>query len=199
MKKLLFSLILLLVPVTVFAIEGTVNLNCSPTSAFPGDAINCTIAGDVSDGSVTDFSGTVTLSDNLEFVNTCSMSEGWKGTCDKGIFSLDASKSASDSFEIASFNIKLKSDATTSGTVTLKTTKFGDIKNVADQTKNINLSTSTNEVDTSNGTLDQEDTSGDVKNPETGSNIPFIIIGSCSLGAIIVYEIVTRKKKLHKI
>ncbi len=198
MKKLLFSLILLLVPVTVFAIEGTVNLNCSPTSAFPGDAINCTIAGDVSDGSVTDFSGTVTLSDNLEFVSGAA-SEGWTGTSDKGIFSLKTSKSASDSFEIASFNIKLKSDATTNGTVTLKTTKFGDIKNVADQTKNINLSTSTNEVDTSNGTLDQEDTSGDVKNPDTGSNIPFIIIGSCSLGAIIVYEVVTRKKKLHKI
>lgn len=198
MKKVLFSLILLLVPVTVFAIEGTVNLNCSPTSAFPGDAINCTIAGDVSDGSVTDFSGTVTLSDNLEFVSGAA-SEGWTGTSDKGIFSLKTSKSASDSFEIASFNIKLKSDATTNGTVTLKTTKFGDIKNVADQTKNINLSTSTNEVDTSNGTLDQEDATGDVKNPETGSNIPFIVIGSCSLGAIIVYEVVARKKKLHKI
>ena len=45
----------------------------------------------------------------------------------------------------------------------------------------------------------EEDTNTDIKNPDTGSNIPFMIIGCGSLGAIIIYEIASTRKKLHKI
>ena len=202
MKKVLYSVILLsilIIPSKVFAINGTVNLKCTPTSVFAGDAINCTIAAEVTDGSITDFAATTTLSDNLEFINATPVT-GWTGTSNKGIFSLTTTTNQTDSFEIASFTVKMKNDATGSGTVTLNTTKLGEITSVAPVTQNINLSTSTSVVDTNAGdATEEEDVNADIKNPGTGSNIPFMIIGTGVIGAIVVYELAARKKKIYKI
>ena len=200
MKKIFYSVILvaiLILPIKVFAIDGTVNLKCTPTSVFAGDAINCTISADVSDGSITEFAATTKLSDNLEFVSASTVT-GWTGTSNGGIFSLKTTKSQTDVFEIANFTVKMKNDSTASGTVTLNTTKLGDVTNVSPATQNINLSTSTNVTDTSDGT-NEEDVNADIKNPTTGSNIPFMLIGVGGISAIIVYELASRKKKIYKI
>ncbi len=182
------------------AISGTVNLNCTPVSIFPNDTSTCTIAADVSDGTVSEYTGTVKLSDNLKFVSTSAVS-GWTGTSANGIFSLKTTEGKSDSFEIASFVVQMNSDSTTSGTITLQTTKLGEVASVPVQTKNINLATSTAVTDTSDGTNNEaeEDTNADIKNPSTGSSIPFMIIGCGVIGSIIVYEFVGRRKKIYKI
>ncbi len=200
MRKLLYSVILLailIIPGKVFAISGTVNLKCTPTSVFAGDAINCTISGDVSDGSITDFTATTQLSDNLEFVSAATVS-GWTGTSNGGIFSLKTTNSQTNVFEIANFTVKMKNDSTSSGTVTLNTTKLGEVTSVPPVSQNINLSTSTNVADTADDNAG-EDVNADIKNPGTGSSIPFMVIGAGVIGAIVVYELAARKKKIYKI
>lgn len=200
MKKLVYSLFLLsiiFIPGKVFAISGSVNLNCTPASAYPGDIVTCTIAGDVSDGSINEFSATTTLSDNLEFVSATVVND-WSGTSNGGIFSLKTSKSQTNIFEIASFTVKIKSDSTTEGKITLNTTKLGDISTPGSVTKTITMSSS-NITDTSDPKAVEEDTNTDIKNPETGSNIPFMVLGGGMLVTIIIYEIISKKKKLHKI
>lgn len=202
MKKtlyFLFALAIIIIPSKAFAISGSVNLNCTPASAFPGDSVTCTIAGDVSDGSIKDFAGTVTLSDNLEFTTT-SVVSSWTGTSNGGIFSLTTETSQSDSFEIASFTVKVKDDSTTNGTITLKTTKLGDITDISDSTQTISMSS--NVVDTAEGNQNVGstlDTNTEVENPDTGSSIPFMIIGGGSILTIIIYELVAKKKKIYKI
>lgn len=199
MKKLIYIVFLLgilIIPGKTFAISGSVNLSCTPDNPVPpGDVINCTIAGDVSDGSITEFAATTTLSDNLEFVSA-SVVNDWKGTSNGGIFSLKTTKSQTNSFEIASFVVKVKEDSTTDGKITLKTTKLGDIADPGTVTKTITTST-TNITDTSDNTSEDENT--DIKNPETGSNIPFMIVGCSILVTIIIYQIVAKRKKIYKI
>lgn len=202
MKKMLYTIILLsifLIPSTVFAISGKVNLDCTPASQFAGDIVTCTIAAEVSDGSVKEFAGTVTLNENLEFDGTPQNSEGWTGTNANGLFTLKNTEGQTNSFEIARFAVRMKSDATGNGTITLKTTKLGDVASVPDVTKSINLSTSTTNVtDTATPNAD-EDTNVDIKNPDTGSHIPFMIIGGGTLIAVVGYELASHRKKLHKI
>ena len=204
MKKIisfLFFLAIIIIPGKVFAISGNINLSCSPATAFPGDTITCELAAEVTDGSVNEFTATTTLSDNLEFVSS-SVSGDWTGTSNGGIFNLKATESKSDSFAIATFYVKLKSDATSNGTITVSPTKLGDISQVGSVTKTITLSTSTNTVDTSDPNASDEDvadTNTDIKNPTTGSSIPFMIIGIGTIGAIVVYELASKNKRLHKI
>ena len=90
MKKLFYTLFLLslfIIPGKVLAINGSINLNCTPISIFPNDTSTCTIAADVSDGTIKQFSGQVSLSSNLKFVET-TVVNGWKGTSANGLFSL---------------------------------------------------------------------------------------------------------------
>ena len=48
-------------------------------------------------------------------------------------------------------------------------------------------------------TTTTDNVNADVKNPDTGSNIPFVIIGAGTILVIVFYEIATKNKKIHKI
>ena len=130
MKKVIYSLLflgVLLIPTKALAVSGTVNLNCTPASAYPGDVVTCTIAGEVTDGTVNSFVATTKLSDNLEYGSSTVVSD-WTGTSNGGIFNLNNSKgNPSENFDIASFTVKLKSDFSGSGTITVTPTKLGDV------------------------------------------------------------------------
>lgn len=199
MKKkvclLLALFISIIIPSKVLAISGKINLSCTPAAAYPNDSVTCVISGDVSDGTVTEFSATTTLSDNLEF-SSATVSEDWNGTSNGGIFSLKASKGQQDSFEIASFTVKIKSDSTTPATVTLNPTKFGEISNLTKVTQTIKMAS--NVEDTADPKLGS-DTNTDVENPDTGSNIPFMIIGGGLILVVILFQIATKSKRISKI
>ncbi len=200
MKNKLFMLIaiftFIFIPGKVFAISGNINLSCQPTAAFPGDVITCTISGDVTDGSISEFAATTKVSDNLEIAGATG-ADDWAGGSSGGIFSLTASNSKSDSFEIASFTVKVKEDSTTSGTITVTPTKLGDISTLNEVSQTITMST--NVEDTAQESTTDTSNTTDIKNPETGSNIPFIILGSGFILIIIFYQIATKNKKIHKI
>lgn len=209
MKKIVYSLIitsLFLIPSIVFAEGEKINLSCTPSSALPGDSISCVIGGEASSlAKDSSFTGKVQLSSNLEMASI-STSQDWKASTSNntsnGIFDLVSTKAQSSSFEIATFTVKIKSDSTESGTVTLNTTTFGTAKSIDPVTQTITMKS--NVTDTSDPKLGDDTTTtdnvnADVKNPDTGSNIPFAIIGAGTILVIVFYEIATKNKKIHKI
>lgn len=204
MKKIVYSLILfclMFIPATIYAAEGTVNLSCTPSSVFAGEAVSCTIAGgDVSTlAKGSSFVAKVDLSENLEIASVTANDTAWTANtgndATNGIFDLKSKTDLSTSFDMATFTVKVKEGSTSNGTITLTTTTFGDIKNIEPATQTITMKTTTDT--TSNN--EQEDTQADVKNPDTGSNIPFAIIGVGTILVIAGYQIAVRGKKIHKI
>ena len=199
MKKIIYSLLflcILIIPTNkVFAVSGNVNLNCTPSSAYPNDIITCIIAADVEDGSISDFTATTKLSENLEFVGAQIVS-GWTGSSDSGVFNLKTKTAQSASFEIASFTVKLSSDFSDSGTITLTPTKLGEVADLQPVSANISLANSTQTTTTE---TTEQTTTTDIKNPDTGSNIPFMIIGSGLIIGIVGYEVFSKRKKIYKI
>lgn len=198
-KKICYILalfVLVLIPSKAFAVSGSAILSCNPSSGYPGDTITCHITADISDGTVDQFTGTVTLSDNLEFGST-TVTDPWSGTSNGGIFNLKSSSGEQDSFELASFTVKIKANSTTAGTVTLTPTKLGEVSNLSKVTQTISMAT--NVQDTAAEQTPGSAVNDPVKNPETGSNIPFMIIGGGLILVIVLYQVASKSKRISKI
>ena len=192
-------MLIVIIPIKVYALEGKVNLNCTPTSAYPTDVVTCTIAGDVVDGSITEFAASISLSDNLEYISAIPASS-WTGTTTGGVFNLKTTTSQSDVFEISSFTVKVKEGSTTAGAVTLNITKLGTLTAIEPVSQTINMAGSSAKPEASTIVEDTgEDVNVDIKNPDTGSSIPFIILGLGVAFIISFYRLARNNKKIHKI
>jgi len=207
MKKLIYSIILLgiiIIPIKKsYAEEARINLSCTPAVALPGDSVSCTIAAETAQlAKDSEFVGKVTLSSNLEMAST-TISSKWKANAGNnstsGVFNLKSTEAQSNIFEIATFTVKIKSDSTENGIITLNTTSFGTSSSINPATQTITMKTNVTDTSDNTSNTPDEDVNVDIKNPETGSNIPFIIIGVGAILVIIFYEIATKKKKIHKI
>ena len=108
MKKkvnLILLLIIVLLPVKVMAIEGSVNVNCTPKTITEAGWINCSISGTTTDN-VSSFSATVSVPAGVTFEDDFTVANNnWSGSTTDGVINLTNSTGVTGSFEIGTFKI----------------------------------------------------------------------------------------------
>lgn len=113
---LMFSVV---IPSKVFALEGSVNLNCGKTSLKPGEQTTCNLSYSVTSGEIKGFQTNVSLSSNLEMISS-SKNAIWDGSANNGNFYLYTAVGKTGSVALGSFTVKANASATgSSETITL--------------------------------------------------------------------------------
>lgn len=109
-KGLILLLVMFVVPYKVMAFEGSLSLNCTPTTVKPGEEISCSLRG-TSSGNVNNFKANITLSNGLSIINYTPAS-GWNGSdvVDNRIASYN-NGDKTGSFDIGTLKIKVADDA----------------------------------------------------------------------------------------
>lgn len=119
-KYIIIGFLFILVPIILvmflfsksYALEGfgQLNLSCDKTLAMEGESITCTLTGTVASTSqVSALSTQIKLSENLEFEEFVT-DDIWIGTGEDGNVQLYTENNKSDTFNIGTFKVKVKSD-----------------------------------------------------------------------------------------
>lgn len=108
--RIIFLLILLIIPIRVGALTGGFGIECNKTVLSPGETTECTISYVVSSGSLNGFSGTVSTGNNLSLVSS-SVNGIWNGTAVKGQFELYTDVPKNKTVPLGSITIKASSNA----------------------------------------------------------------------------------------
>lgn len=191
MKNKLFMLLCLLMiilPVKVNALAGSVSITCNKSNVIVGDTIDCTLKGTVTEDTVSGVTAKVKLSDNLTLTSITNDS-AWQGEEDGGNIDLYTSNFKSGTFNIATFSVKVGNNATnnvnefisidgvlfSSGTNFNTTEISGDSKNFKILSTDNNLKSLT--VD--NGTL-TPNFSKDVTNYTLSINAPKVTVSAAA-------------------
>lgn len=124
--KLLFFVMLCILPFNVYAISGSTNLKCNKTSVVPGEKITCTLTGNVSRGAVSAISSKITASSKLT-LGTVTVDSAWVGDGEANL-ELYTDTNKTNSFGIASFDVTVSKDVQGSSneSITIDSTKFYD-------------------------------------------------------------------------
>ena len=118
MKRLFLILIVLLIPVVVYA--DSIKINCDKTSANPGDIVTCNISGITS----TEINGVdAELSLTNLTANSITTSSGWYGDGNDGKYILVAENNKTGTFAIGQVKVKVGTEA---GTITFSKAEFSD-------------------------------------------------------------------------
>ena len=121
MIKKIITLILVLVPVTVNGLTGSVSISCNKTALTIGEETSCKITGK-SDGLVSSVSADLNKEGDITITNIVTSST-WQGNGDGGNIKLYGDNH-SGSFDIATFKVKANGD----GKISLNNIVFSDDK-----------------------------------------------------------------------
>ncbi len=124
--KYLLFLLLLVSPLSVHAMTGNATLSCDKARLNAGESTTCTLSGTVSNGKISNLSGQVSLSSNLEFVSFTTDSV-WQGTGDGGKILLYTDRDKEGSFGIGRFVVRAKAGVSGSNeSISVTDIKFYD-------------------------------------------------------------------------
>lgn len=118
LKKILYGLIticLVVLPLNVQALEGSLQLNCSKTKIAPGETISCTLNGTVTGDSVSAVSAKISTSNNTFLTleeKVIVNGSIWVGDADNGEVELYTDSNKTGTFEIVKFNLTASSNIT---------------------------------------------------------------------------------------
>lgn len=156
MKKIMFTAIMLMMPIFVNA--NQIFLSC-PTEIEKNAEFTCTVTGK-SSSVITSISASVTLGDKLQFLSFTS-DDKWQGNATNGVIDVYTSDTITGSFKIGT--LKLKNTGEGNNSVTLETVKFHDdnykkidvssvrkdvllkVNNVVNENKNNNINNNNNQ------------------------------------------------------
>ena len=122
MKKILFILGLILLPLNVFALTGSTSITCAKNTLEIGGTTTCTISGTASAG-VSVVSAKLSSSGGISISEITSASI-WQGDGEGGNFELYTDENKTGTFQIGSFKVTANSAGT--GTITFGSVEFGD-------------------------------------------------------------------------
>lgn len=81
MKKIIFVLLLCIMPCYIHALSGSVNITCTADSINVNEKMECAIYADITEDAVSSIEGNITLSEGLELVKI-EKDSSWQGDND---------------------------------------------------------------------------------------------------------------------
>ena len=163
---LLIILAIVLIPIKVFGLTGSVNISCSKTTINKSESTSCTITGTGSSGSVSAISARLSVSGNITISNIASSSI-WQGNGEGGAFELYTDENKSGTFQIGTFTITGSNAG--SGTISLSNVKFSDqsFNEVSVGSKSLSITVNNPPVSVTGVTLNKTSLSLNVGSSET--------------------------------
>lgn len=125
--KILFVLLIVLIPYKTRALTGNLTISCSPNTAKANSVVKCVISGKT-DEVITAVSSDISLSSNLT-IESFEKSDKWEGDdVSNNKIDVYTSNDINSDFTIGTLNIKVKSGTVdTNEVVSLKSTIFYDL------------------------------------------------------------------------
>lgn len=121
-KRLLVLLIIMLLPIKLFALSGSVNISCQTTTLELNKTYTCSLKGYTSE-EVSALTAKLSSSSNLTISNIQTASI-WQGNGSGGSIDLYTDINKNGNFSIATFNIKLTNK--NASTITVNSIRFSD-------------------------------------------------------------------------
>ena len=121
-KKLLILLIIMLLPIKLFALSGSISISCPTTTLEQNKTYNCSIKGYTSE-EISALTAKLSSSSNLTISNIQTASI-WQGNGTGGSIDLYTDSNKNGNFNIATFNIKLTDKSNSS--LTVNSIRFSD-------------------------------------------------------------------------
>lgn len=115
-KGYIFLFVILLIPFNVYALTGSISINCGSNSVKKGDTVTCNVTGN-SDESVTGVSAKVAINGNASVVNFVRDTSLWDDTQgslkNDGVtfFTITSSDGYSGNFNVGTLSLKIADDA----------------------------------------------------------------------------------------
>ena len=114
LKKLIFVMLIILVPYKVMAFEGSFSVSCNPTTVSASGTVECMLKG-TSDQDINKIEANITVSDGLT-ITDYTLATGWSGNDygEVGNYHIASSNSSnvSGSFDIGTLKLKVADTAT---------------------------------------------------------------------------------------
>ncbi len=104
MKKIIFILLLCIMPCYIHALSGSVSITCDDDSIKVNEEMECSIYANITDDAVSSIEGNITLSDGLELVKI-EKDSSWQGDNDLKL-QLYTDDNKSGQFSIAKLIVK---------------------------------------------------------------------------------------------
>ena len=130
MKKLIFMILmisLILLPINVYALTGSISAKCTPSRVYPGETVTCLVSG-TSDEFVTSISAAFSV-DNGATVTSFQTSNDWEGNdINNNKIDVYTSNDVSGNFNIGTLTLKVN-DSATAGNIALNfsNVEFDDV------------------------------------------------------------------------
>ena len=116
-KIILFILLVLVLPIKVYAIEGNTTLTCDKSTtekALPGTQITCHLTGTISGGFLVSYNGKIQLGSGLSLKSLTPAAATWSNsTPDELTMGYSAKEDITGNYEIATFVINVSNSVTT--------------------------------------------------------------------------------------
>lgn len=193
----------------VVSAEASFDIDCDPTTVRRGQTVTCTINMTSADSKIKDIELTVYPSTESQLVYESSgvtTNTFWTNNSNgtKLKFTYTGDGNVVTPSQIATFAFKVPVDATECGKVCYRDFKYDNGQNSADAdncislTLNLEGTTPSGTTPSSTTTTPSEQTPSE-ENPQTGSFIPFVVIGSATILAIAAISVATKKNKFYNI
>lgn len=123
LKELILITLIIIIPCKVMALEGTFEVECTPTQVMPGEEVSCSIKGTSTD-TVNNISANLSAAEGLEIVGFNASSEWASGEVSASNDKISVyGNGASGNFNIGTLKLKV-SDTASDGTLNLNFTKI---------------------------------------------------------------------------
>lgn len=135
--KIIFMIVMLILPVSVHALTGSISISCTPTEVKTGSEVNCIVNGTASSPGITQFEFNLSLSDELSLKDQREEGDdepinfifknSWQGDSDvsDGKVSGYRDNPTNETFKIGEFKVVV-SDSASAGdkTITISNVKY---------------------------------------------------------------------------
>ena len=123
LKELILITLIIIIPCKVMALEGTFEVECTPTQVMPGEEVSCSIKGTSTD-TVNNISANLSAAEGLEIVGFNASSEWASGEVSASNDKISVyGNGTSGNFNIGTLKLKV-SDTASDGTLNLNFTKI---------------------------------------------------------------------------
>lgn len=123
LKELILITLIIIIPCKVMALEGTFEVECTPTQVMPGEEVSCIIKGTSTD-TVNNISANLSAAEGLEIVGFNASSEWASGDISASNDKISVyGNGTSGNFNIGTLKLKV-SDTASDGTLNLNFTKI---------------------------------------------------------------------------
>ena len=164
---------LLLFPLSVRALSGSVSINCGSSSVKPGDTVTCTISANT-DEVVTAFEANLSIAGNASPISFVSAYDKWEKcslTDDKvSVGCATGYVDISGSFDVGTLNLKVADDASGNIVIGLSNLSLPDTNFHGVDTSGVSINAATLTVETETASGGNEGTTTDNGNTTTTDN-----------------------------